>query len=149
MSLLYPTRLYFFPGLPRSENITRSEVRSCLSLFLMCPAQCLVQSRMPEAYARGSAVGHLKHEKQTLQGPLIKSRAQTSLSTPLLLTAKTGKLHITCYVSQKESVLHGGGEGTHTHSLCNIPPQRETEWKQDGLSRVQKINCGYSTSGFK
>lgn len=72
---------------------------------------------MPEAYAGGSAVGHLKHEKQTLQGPLIKSHGQVPLSTPLLLTLKTAKLHITCYLGGSKGKGPPRGQGGDTHPI--------------------------------
>lgn len=76
-----------------------------------------MQSRMPEAYAGGSAVGYLKYEKQTLQGPLIKSHGQRSLSTPSLLTPKAGKLHIICYLGGSEGKGPPRGWGGDTHPL--------------------------------
>lgn len=57
MSLSYPSLLLllllFFSGLPPSENLTKSEVKSHPSLFPMCPAKCMVQNRMEPVQGAG------------------------------------------------------------------------------------------------
>lgn len=60
-------------------------------------------------------------------------------------TPKPGEHLSTDYVggSEGKESPRGAGRGTYPF-FCNIAPQRETEWEQDGLSEVQEINCSYS-----
>ena len=71
-------------------------------------------------------------------GPLRESQVQASLSTPLYLTPRQeNSTSPVTWEGQKQRGLH---RARREHILsCNVPPQGQTEWRQDGCPRYRTL----------